>query len=295
MTKEIQLFKSVWVPSEAKFSFKEEVNPQTGERKYILRGMMLPFGKISRNNVMYNKESIVQKHKELVGRPVMYNHKIDDGSLPRGHFTESTIKEDGWYYGADIDPQEKELIRKLERGDLRHVSIQLIGGKVIERLNTEGNTYTEAYVSDVIEGSIVPAPGFLDTTASFSEAFKTKEKVGLSKNGTFTFINGTAVNKPITISNASITTGTWTGTTTGTITGIKREDVTTTTAGGAIAPAKIIGRRKENDQEWEQEDFDILNQLKTMYPEVSEDVLASLIMDIGNMFVDEIEEPDEVV
>ena len=170
--KQITMHKSVWVPSEASFSFREQVDPHSGKKKFIMRGMMLPFDKISRNNVLYNKESIMEKYKELIGRPVMYNHKVDDTLLPVGHFINSTIKNDGWYYEADIDPQEHDMIRKLERGDLRHVSIQLIGGRVIERQNSDGNVYTEAYVSDIIEGSIVPAPGFLDTTAEFAEAFK---------------------------------------------------------------------------------------------------------------------------
>ena len=76
-------------------------------------------------------EDVKDKHKELLGRPVMYNHKVEGMELPVGHYIESTINDDGWFYAADIDPEEKDLIRKLRRGDLRHVSIQLIGGKKI--------------------------------------------------------------------------------------------------------------------------------------------------------------------
>lgn len=169
--KEILLTEKVWIPAVKEFTFREQVDPHSGKKSFILKGMMLPFGKISRNNVLYNKESVISKHKELIGRPLMYNHKIEDGSLPRGHFVDSYIREDGWYYEADVDPAERDLIRKLERGDIRHVSIQLIGGRVVERLTEEGRSFAEAYVSDIIEGSVVPAPGFLDTTASFAEAF----------------------------------------------------------------------------------------------------------------------------
>lgn len=164
------LMKEVWVGVDTPFKFSEKIDPKTGIKTLILTGLMLPFDVISRNNVLYNKESVVEKHKSLIGRPVMYNHKVDGEMLPKGHFVDSYVTEEGWMYKADIDPEEKDLIRKLERGDLRHVSIQLIGGKVEEKVNDENRTYTEAWVSDIIEGSIVPAPGFLDTTASFAEA-----------------------------------------------------------------------------------------------------------------------------
>jgi len=167
----------IWVPALNPFRFTEQVDPNTGKKRYIMKGLMLPFGKVSRNNVLYNKEAIAEKHQDLVGKPVMYNHDVEGQALPLGHFISSNIAEDGWYYEADIDPEERDIIRKLERGDLRHVSIQLIGGKVIERFDEENNAYTEAYVKDIIEGSVVPAPGFLDTTAKFAEAFKKKEDV----------------------------------------------------------------------------------------------------------------------
>ena len=174
--KEVIIHKEVWVPSLNAFTFKESIDPKTGERKFIMKGLMLPFETVSRNAVLYNTDSIKAKHKGLIGKPVMYNHKVDSDMLPKGHFTNSWIENDGWYYEADIDPAEKELIRKLERQDLRHVSIQLIGGKVQEKMNESNQTYTEAWVEDIIEGSIVPAPGFLDTTASFAEALNVKKE-----------------------------------------------------------------------------------------------------------------------
>lgn len=192
MSKQAMLLKEVWVPSESSFKFTEQIDPHSGKGQFILQGLILPFGKISRNNVLYNKESIEQTHKQLVGRPVMYNHKVDDLLYPVGHFIDSSLKEDGWHYRADIDPEEKDLIRKLKRQDLRHVSIQVIGGKVVERQQEDtGEMFTEAWISDVIEGSIVPAPGFLDTTAAFAEAIGTKrtrkEKFAIEFNGKIAF------------------------------------------------------------------------------------------------------------
>lgn len=182
----------VWIPSTEKFSFRESIDPKTGTKSYKMRGLMLPFETVSRNNVLYNKGSVIDKHKDLIGRPLMYNHQVDArNDLPFGHFTDSICMDSpesgwenvftkpGWYYEADVDPSEKDIIRKLERGDLRHVSIQLIGDSVEEKFDGNGNEYTEAWVGDIIEGSIVPAPGFLDTTAAFAEKLgnKIKEEV----------------------------------------------------------------------------------------------------------------------
>lgn len=169
--KETMLMKEVWVPANEEFRFAESI--EDGEKRFILSGMMLPFNTVSRNSVLYNEESVRDKCEQLVGKPLMYNHKIEGDELPKGHFIKSWCENDGWYYKADVDPAEKEFIRKLNRKDLRHVSIQLVGGKIVEREDKgSGNTFTEAWVEDVIEGSVVPAPGFLDTTASFAEAFK---------------------------------------------------------------------------------------------------------------------------
>ncbi len=51
-----------------------------------MRGMMMPKGKISRNGVLYNWDSVNKRHSELIGRPLMYNHQIDArGDEPYGH------------------------------------------------------------------------------------------------------------------------------------------------------------------------------------------------------------------
>lgn len=221
--KEAVLMKEVWVPSESAFHFTEKVDPATGQKRYILKGLMLPFDKVSRNNVLYNKDSVVAKHKELIGKPLMYNHLVDGVNYPKGHFIDSYIESDGWHYVADVDPEEQDLIRKLKRGDLRHVSIQLIGGKVQERLAEDGRSYTEAWVSDIIEGSIVPAPGFLDTTASFAEALN-----------------------------------------------IKKEDVSTTTASGAVAPTQPTGGKGYNGA-----CFDDIQKL--LAAEIDEDTIVDTI------------------
>lgn len=172
---EINFTKEVWTPADGPFKFQENVNPQTGEKKFIIEGIMLPFEKISRNGVLYNKRSVQSKCQNLVGRPLMYNHITEGDAKPLGHFVESWCDDKNWYYKADVDPQEKVYLNKLKRGDLRHVSIQLRPEKAIERLTEDNKSFIEAYVDDVIEGSIVPTPGFLDTTVMFAEAFKKED------------------------------------------------------------------------------------------------------------------------
>lgn len=198
---EIFIKEKVWASVEKPFNFQESVNPKTGEKQNILKGIMMPFGKISRNGVLYNKESVKSKCENLVNRPVMYNHVTEGQVMPIGHFTKSYCDEDFWYYEADIDPQETIILNKLKRGDLRHVSIQLKPEKVIEKMTENNKSYIEAYVEDIIEGSLVPTPGFLDTTIKFAEA-------------------------------------------------LKKEDITTATADGAMAPTKII-----EDEENKKEEF----------------------------------------
>jgi hypothetical protein len=245
--KEIKLMKEFWASSNSPFRFQEQVDPKTGQKKYRMKGMMLPFNKISRNNVMYNRESIEDKHKELINRPVMYNHKVDGELLPLGHFTNSWCEDDGWYYEADIDPSEQKMIKKLERGDLRHVSIQLIGDKIVEKIDDDNRTYTEAYVADIIEGSIVPAPGFLDTTASFAEAFGHKEAIKFE--GTVTDTE-TGESQEIEMEmQTKEEMEKEEGATNGDEARKGVEDVTTDTADGAIQPTQDL----EDDEDKENE------------------------------------------
>jgi len=249
MTKQKIFTEKIWVSSDSKFIFKESTNPTTGEKKYILRGLMMPKGQISRNNVLYEWNSVLQKHKNLIGRPFMFNHQVDGSTdFPYGHFTESICMDEpitgwesiytvpGWYYAVDVDPVEKNFIRKLERGDLRHVSIQLIGDTVEEKY--DGNRlYTEATVGDIVEGSAVNSPGFLDTSAKFAEAFNSKKEAytGVEdeifkqyKKGKN--ISSLAKEYDVDISKIQAVIKDHVN---------EKEDINTTSAQGVIAPAKL--------------------------------------------------------
>ena len=90
----MKLNKKIWNGVEHPFTFQESQDPTTGVKKYIMRGMMMPKGQISRNGVLYNWESVNDKHKLLVGKPVMYNHHVDGANdKSYGHYTDSLIIE----------------------------------------------------------------------------------------------------------------------------------------------------------------------------------------------------------
>lgn len=164
---EIQLKENIWVEAYNPIRFTETVDISNGKKSYKIKGLLLPKGKISRNNVLYNWESVEQKYKQLIDKPIMFNHDTESkDALPRGHVTNSWLEEDGWYYEGLVNPQWKEIISALDHGDLKHVSIQLVGDKLKEMRTEENKLYTEAWVGDVVEMSLVPCPGFLQTNIS---------------------------------------------------------------------------------------------------------------------------------
>ena len=185
--------KVLWTPGLTTITCSENLN-----KGIVVKGVMMPEGEISRNGVMYDWESVTNRHKDLVDKPVMYNHVIDgEKAVSLGHYTDSKImtvneimaddtykvltkkieklgyKGDKklWVYEADLDPNEEKYINKIRRGDLQHVSIQLKPSSTEERVTGDDVGYTYAYVEDLIEGSVVSTPGFLQTCAVMAEMF----------------------------------------------------------------------------------------------------------------------------
>lgn len=261
----------IWTPAFTQLVFKEAEGEQ--KKGIIMYGVVMPQGEISRNGVLYNWDTVKEKHKDLIGKPVMYNHEIEGTqAVSLGHYIASNILTVGelytnpqykilseevrrlnypemkelWVYTADLDPQEDYYINKIRRGDLRHVSIQLKADKTEEAYDGNGKEYTVAYVDDIIESSIVPTPGFLATCAVLAEKYsgKLKERiiaqfVGPENLPFIAMFNSDdevkgymernpalALKKKIDIQE-------------------KKEDVSTTTAGGAVAPALMPEPKKE--------------------------------------------------
>ncbi len=154
-------------------------------KKIIVQGLLLPKDKVSRNGVLYDWESITQNVNKLAGLPMLYNHLNESDEKPIGKFTKSWLKEQdddegsaGWYYEADINPSSK-YADSILRGDLSKVSIQVIANdqKTEESADGEGS-FVRAFINDVIEASVVPTPGFMDTNINvvYAESFKVGNK-----------------------------------------------------------------------------------------------------------------------
>jgi phage head maturation protease len=136
----------------------------------IVKGLALPFDRISRNGFTYVAESITATHKTLEGAPVLFNHNAD---RPIGHVEASPIGTGGMEYRMNIDPAEEDIVRKLRRGDIRHVSIQCQYDPDKSFMDESGVTH--AYISEFLELSVVTIPGFADTTAMVVESLRSKK------------------------------------------------------------------------------------------------------------------------
>lgn len=157
------------------------------KNKIVIAGLFLPKDKISRNNVLYEWESIEDKYEKLIGLPLLYNHLNEGKEKPVGHFTDSELLTErpddqnkwqevwdkaaeeheeempGWYYEADVNPSS-EYADSILRGDAKKVSIQAIAKKAVDDKTEEGKTFTRAWIGDILEGSVVPTPGFMETS-----------------------------------------------------------------------------------------------------------------------------------
>ena len=166
---------------ENKFIFSEKINVSKGkDDDYIMSARILPFGEISRNNVMYDKASVENTYMNLVGKPVLYNHKKDGETPPRGEWVSVELKQDGLYGKAKIynTTYNKDLIEYLSRSTAATVSLEIIG-KADKRIDeTTGRQYSLAFVRDWLESSVVSVPGFQEAKV-LSFEYYIAESLGL--------------------------------------------------------------------------------------------------------------------
>jgi len=170
-----------WMDAEAT-SFTEKTNPSTGKREYILEATIVPFNKVSRNGVLYNKGSIERTHKMLEGKPLMFNHVTDGANvMPRGEWVETWIENDCMKGKAKVydTAYNKDLIEYLTNASSPRVSLQVTGGAE-QKKTDDGKYFKEADIEDWLEASIVNVPGFDLAKSSFAvamaEAFNNNEK-----------------------------------------------------------------------------------------------------------------------
>lgn len=137
-----------------------------------LSGVALPKGQTSRNNFYYIPESVSKAAKTMEGRPMLFNH---DENRVIGHVEKCKDSDEGLTYESDLDPAEEYAMRKLERGDLKNVSIQALIDPDKSSVDEDGTV--NAWVEEFLELSVVTIPGFADTTAMLSESMKAKKNI----------------------------------------------------------------------------------------------------------------------
>ena len=174
---------------------------------FKIRGLLLPKNEVSRNNVLYDWDSVRSKAKEFEGVTMNYNHLTDDDKPPIGKIKETIILEQrpadgkwqvawdkvkeqngkempGVYYEADVD-EDSEYANSIKKGYLNKVSIQVMASAQKTEKNADGEGYTRAFIGSPLEVSVVKVPGFNQTTmeVALAEAFKreSKEEPGVPK------------------------------------------------------------------------------------------------------------------
>jgi len=141
------------------FELAEEKTERGG---YRVRGLALPFGKRSRNGLLYDEQSCIETAPLWAGLPMLFNH---DKDKPIGHLVEVkpgkiTINGEevaGLIYEGDIDPEESWIVRKIKRGDVPFVSIQAIVEKAGEDIEAD------VLIRQPLEISPCTIPGFPQT------------------------------------------------------------------------------------------------------------------------------------
>ena len=167
-----------WISAETA-TLIEKVNVKGKKEKYI-EALIVPFNKISRNGVLYSKESVLNTKDQIIGKPLNHNHETDGrNNFSRGEWIASWETTEGLMGRAKVyqTSYNKEYIEWLEACSNIPVSLQISGEA--EQVKKEDDTYYQkADVNDWLEISTVLVPGFIDAKARMetvlAEAFNTK-------------------------------------------------------------------------------------------------------------------------
>jgi hypothetical protein len=230
------------------------------QKKIIATGLLLPKGKISRNGIMYDWESIKDTYNQIKGLKLMYNHETEGlNAIPIGHATNAWIKEEdddegiaGLYYEADLDPEHPQT-RKILRGDLDNVSLQINAEEVTPKYDKQFGEYQLAKVSDWLEMSIVPVSGYKDATieARIAEAYKKKNnlKEDHMKVGDVVDAGGKKMQVSQVLDNGYLISYLNETESVEDEVETKTEEINTTTAVGAVAPTKMIDNDSDKEED----------------------------------------------
>lgn len=151
---------------------------ENGIKKVIIQGLAITFEKPTRNRVSYTYESGTRTHTSLIKKPFLDSHidKSIHKNPPFGHVIETWIDKNpknglpALFYKVDIDPMEETFIRKMKRGDIPGVSVQVLVDSVIDKQDMYGD-YIQANIREFLELSAVLIPGDGDTTMRLVESF----------------------------------------------------------------------------------------------------------------------------
>lgn len=152
----------------------------------FIEGIAMVCDTPSRNGVIYTSESVQKNFKTLIGKPMTFNH---DENKVVGHITDAYFENGKLYYKADLDPEE-QIVRKIKRGDINKVSIQVMTENTVNY-----KEYVKTDVKEFLELSVVTIPGFEDTSIQLAEALK-KEYDARYQNPDGTFKKMTEPDEP---------------------------------------------------------------------------------------------------
>ncbi len=159
-------------------TFQIEKKQNDKGNKIILKGNAMPLGETSRNGVFYRPESVKKSYKSLEGKPFLFAHQQDEVRHILGKIENVNINDTHVTYEADIDPEEKEFIRKSEKGYIKNVSVGvLINPETIEIDEEKGIANVD--VEEFVELSSAPVPGYQNTSGVLQkQVISIAEKLG---------------------------------------------------------------------------------------------------------------------
>ncbi len=159
-------------------TFELQEKKGKGENKFILKGNAMPLGETSRNGVYYRPESVKKNYNSLKGNSFLFAHQQNEVGHVLGHVTDVGITDSHVTYEVDVDPEEKDFIRKSKRGDINHVSVGvMINPDTVEIDEDNGTAYVD--VDEFAELSSAPVPGYKNTSASLGQqVMALAEKMG---------------------------------------------------------------------------------------------------------------------
>ena len=249
-----------WYISNDTFSLlKENKNKDT-----YIQGLLLPKDVVSRNKVLYDWGSIKDHYKELIGKPMLFNHDLETTDRPVGKFVDSWLQEDdegeniaGWYYKSKLNPRS-QYYNDVVEGFINKVSIQLNASEVSPEFK-DGKEYERAYISDILEASGVNVAGYDQTSIEtlIAEAYKNNKfiedyndefNMGFKiEKGEHPELKDTAI-KQLVIDHLKKDNAYYSNEN-------KKEDINTANVSGAIAPT-IMKKDSSNDSNMEDEIMD---------------------------------------